>query len=102
MRKRILVCEPDPDIRTMLELTLARLGHEAVGRDAEVVDAAVVEPGCPVALALLRALGHRVPVVCLSIYPPEDGYAPPDTVAYLMKPAKSARLGAALAGALAT
>lgn len=103
MKKRILIFDPDPDVRAMLKLTVARLGHEAVEHDGDHdVDAVVMEPGCPRAHTLLGDIAQGVPVVCLSIYPPEAGLAPADTVAYLMKPTKSARLGAALAGALAT
>jgi hypothetical protein len=49
---------------------------------------------------VLRRFAERVPpVICLSVHPREAGFAPPETVAYLMKPVKSARLGAALASA---
>jgi hypothetical protein len=41
------------------------------------------------------------PVVCLSVHPREAGFAPPETVEYLMKPIKKARLAAALTGVLA-
>ena len=103
MRKRILVAEPDPDVRAMLEATLTRLGHEAVGcDDADTADAVVLEPGCPVARSLLRRFGRAVPpVVCLSIWPHESVELPPETVAYLQKPSSSARLAAVLAGVFA-
>ena len=98
MKKRVLVCEPDPDVRRLLELTVTRLGHEAVSHgDADVV---LMEPACPVAQSALRRFTRRVPVVCLSIKPREHGLAPPETVAYLMKPIKKARLAAALTGVL--
>jgi CheY-like chemotaxis protein len=98
--KRVLVCEPDPDIRHLLELTVTRLGHEPVsGGDADVV---LMEPSCPVAQRALRRFARRVPpVVCLSVHPREAGFAPPETVAYLMKPIRKARLAAALTGVLA-
>ncbi len=99
MRKRVLVCEPDPDIRRLLELTVTRLGHEPVTQgDADVV---LMEPACPLAQSALRRFARRIPVVCLSIHPREAGFEPPDTVAYLMKPIKKARLAAALSGVLA-
>lgn len=97
---RVLVCESDPDVRRLLELSVAKLGHVAVASGD--VDVILLEPACPVARAMLRRFKQRVPpIVCLSIHPREAGLAPPETVAYLLKPAKSARLGAALAGALA-
>jgi CheY-like chemotaxis protein len=100
VKKRVLVCEPDADVRQLLELTVARLGHEPV-RDGDA-DAVLMEPACAVAHSALRRFARRVPpIVCLSIHPREDGLAPPETVAYLMKPVKQARLAAVLAGILA-
>lgn len=98
--KRVLVCEPDPDVRQLLELTVRRLGHEAVSHgDADVV---LMEPACPVAQGALRRFANRVPpIVCLSIHPREAGYEPAGTVAYLMKPIKKSGLAAALTGILA-
>jgi len=98
MRKRVLIAESDPDIRQLLALAVERNGHEPVlSGDADVV---LLEPGCPVARALLRPLRRRMPpIVCVSIHPPEHGLAPPETVRYLEKPVSTARLGAALAAA---
>lgn len=100
MKKRVLVCEPDPDVRRLLELTVTRLGHDAVA-DGEA-DVVLMEPACPVAHSSLRRFAQRVPpVVCLSTHPREAGLAPPETVAYLLKPIKKARLAAVLTGVLA-
>lgn len=102
MKKRILVCEPDRDVRALLELSIAKLGYEAVGADATAVDVVLLEPGCAVSLSRLRRFGSGVPpVICLSVHPPEEQLAPPETVAYLMKPVRRERLGAALRRALA-
>jgi DNA-binding response OmpR family regulator len=102
VRKRILIAEPDPDVRTLLELTVERLGHEVARRgDGGDVDAVVLEPACIVSRSMLRRFGRRIPpVVCLSIFPPHRTVQPKETVAYLQKPASSARLGAVLAGVL--
>jgi hypothetical protein len=101
-RKRIHVAEPDPDVRALLELTLERLGHETVAATDDDVDAVVMEPGCPLARTLLARFARlRTPIVCVSIYPPEAGLAPPGTIAYLMKPLRMSRLDSALAGAFA-
>jgi superfamily II DNA or RNA helicase len=63
------------------------------------VDAIVLEPSCAVARSVLRRFRRRIPpVICLSIYPRESVDAPAETVAYLLKPTSSAKLGAALAG----
>jgi len=102
MRKRILVCEPDRDVRALLELSLQKLGYEAVGAGAGGVDAVLLEPGCAVSRAQLRRFGDVVPpVVCLSVHPPEEELAPPETVAYLTKPVRRAWLDAALRRAFA-
>lgn len=100
---RVLIAEPDPDVRLLLELAVARLGHQPVAAtDGSSVDAVVLEPACPVALSVLHRFRKRVPpVVCLSIYPREAVDAPPETIAYLQKPTTTASLGDALAGAAA-
>lgn len=101
MRKRILVAEPDPDVRQLLELAVRRAGHDPV-ETHDGIDAIVMEPGCAVARALLRHFRHAVPpVVCVSIYPREAGLAPPETVAYVMKPTAPSRLARTLADVLA-
>lgn len=100
---RVLIAEPDPDVRLLLELAVARLGHQPVAAtDRSNVDAVVLEPSCPVALSVLSRFRRRVPpVVCLSIYPRESVNAPAETVVYLQKPTSSAQLRAALAEAAA-
>jgi len=102
MRKRILVCEPDPDVRSLLEISIEKLGHDSVCADGGDVDVVLMEPACAVARAQLRRFGRLVPpVVCISTHPRESLVAPPETVAYLMKPIRQDRLRAALARALA-
>ena len=101
MRRRILIFEPDSDVRSLLELSIEKLGHEPVHSEEGVVDAVVLEPGCALAQARLRRFGPETPpVVCVSIHPPEAALAPPGTVAYVMKPVVRERLGAALRRAL--
>jgi CheY-like chemotaxis protein len=102
--RRVLIAEPNDDVRTLLELTVRRLGYEPV--DAEDsderprADAVLLEPGCAVGQAVLARFGEHVPpVVCLSIYPREAQLAPPETVAYLVKPATTDALAAALSDA---
>jgi hypothetical protein len=55
----------------------------------------VLEPSCSVARSVLRRF-RGLPVICLSIYPPEAVEVPEEAVAYLQKPTSTARLGAAL------
>ena len=99
--RRILVADPDSDVRHLLETTLARLGYEPVrataGKPPPRVDAVVLEPASAEGHSLLRRFGAAAPpVICLSIYPREAGLEPPGSFAYLVKPSTRAELGAAL------
>jgi CheY-like chemotaxis protein len=103
MKPRVLIAEPNDDVRSLLELTVRRLGYEPVsaqGRtDCRPVDAILLEPACAVGRSVLRRFGDSAPpVVCLSIYPREQGLEPPASVAYLVKPASSTAIGDALRG----
>jgi hypothetical protein len=90
--RRVLIAEPDADVRKLLELTVVRLGYEPVaGSEPAGVDAVLLEPGSNVGHSVLRRLGDDAPpVICLSIYPREHGLEPAQSVAYLMKPATAA------------
>ena len=98
MMRRVLIAEPDEDVRKLLELTVRRLGYEAVAADeCGDVDAVLVEPACAMGRSVLRRFGADAPpVVCLSIYPREEALEPATSVAYLVKPASSAEIAAAL------
>lgn len=103
---RVLICEPHDDICALLELVVRRLGHEPVvtmsGETSDVaVDAAVIEPGEPLGLALARTLrGRGVPVLFTSIYPPGDEVLELEPSAYLVKPFPLYALERALQSAL--
>ena len=106
MTQRILIAEPNDDVRSLLEIIVHKLGFHPVSpadcRSREDADAAVIEPGSVYARSVLRRLGEHVPpVVCFSIYSRDAGYEPPQSVAYLLKPASNAAVGAALRVALA-
>jgi hypothetical protein len=96
--RRVLIAEPDADVRELLELTVERLGYEPVaGVEPAEVDAVLVEPGSPLGNSLLCRLGDDAPpVICLSIYPREHGLEPAQSVAYLMKPAPAADIAEVL------
>jgi DNA-binding response OmpR family regulator len=98
MTRRVLIAEPDQDVRELLELTVRRLGYEAVAADdCGDVDAMLLEPACPEGRSTLRRFGADAPpVVCLSIYPRADGLEPSGSVAYLVKPASSSEIADAL------
>ena len=103
MKRRVLVSEPNAEVRRFLELTVERLGYELVQDEPTgpppAVDAVLLEPASPASRTLLHRFGDDVPpVVCLSVYPREAGLAPPESVAYLVKPSSTAALGNALRG----
>jgi hypothetical protein len=51
---------------------------------------------------VLRRFGADAPpVICLSIYPPEEALVPAASVAYLVKPASATQIAAALRVAFA-
>ena len=101
--KRVLVADPDADVRSLIQTTLRKLGYEPVCPSASLsgpppqVDAVVLEPSGPYGHAVLRRFGEDAPpVICFSIYPPEAGLAPSGSVAYLVKPSSCDELGEAL------
>jgi hypothetical protein len=102
---RVLICEPDPEVRELLMVIVTRLGHEPVGDDEELggVEAIVVEPAhaSSVERALaFRAVAGDVPVICASIDLPNGGTRRLQPVAHLVKPFALPDMKAALATAL--
>jgi len=103
---RILIFEPHADIRSLLELVVHRLGHEAVlVDDANAallpVDAAVIEPGDGNGLPLAQRLrAQGTPIVFASIFPPDNELLALGPVAYLVKPFSLYELETALCDAL--
>ena len=104
---KILIVEPHADIRALLEVVVRRLRHEPVlheGGDVvpDGIDAAVVEPGEGEGLPLARSLrAAGVPVLFVSIYPPNAETAQIGWSAYLVKPFPLYELEVALALTLA-
>jgi DNA-binding response OmpR family regulator len=97
MTRRVLIAESDEDVRELLELTVRRLGYETVAADERDVDVLLLEPACAEGRSALRRFGADAPpVVCLSIYPREEGLEPAASVAYLVKPASSTEIADAL------
>jgi DNA-binding response OmpR family regulator len=89
---RVLILEPHPDIRRLLELVVRRLGHEPVvlrngDPDPDDVEAAVIDLGDGKGLLLARRLRDAgCPVVLTSIYPADDAARSVRPAAYLVKP----------------
>jgi CheY-like chemotaxis protein len=103
---RVLICEPDPEVRELLERIVTRLGHELVPDDAALgdVEAIVVEPAHAPSIEraqAFRAVAGDVPVICASIDFPNGGTKRLQPVAHLVKPFGLPEIEAALMQALA-
>jgi CheY-like chemotaxis protein len=105
---RVLILDPDPESRNLLELYLARLGHETVrprdpaggGTEPDLV---VLESASPAALREAEAVRSRladVPIILISNEVPSPETSSLAPAAYLRKPARSHLLEWAIAGAL--
>lgn len=103
---RILVCEPNPEVRALLAHVVARLGHEPVQAEdgpgdvlTDDADVLLIEPAYQRALSMaemLRARQGELPIVCASIFPPTPEWQELKPVAYLVKPFSLADLEQAL------
>ena len=108
---RVLVGEPYPEVRGLVERVLARLGHEAVPhtRDWNAdslpdVDVLVLEPSLDNGVELARALRKtkpELPVICTASDPPPRDVEQLEPLAYLVKPFAVADLEHALRDAVA-
>lgn len=109
---RVLICEPNSEVRGLLAHVVTRLGHETVvpaeesqpGFDARAVDVLVIEPADPRALAaaqILRLQREDVPIVCASIHPPSSHTLRLEPVAYIVKPFALGELEDAVRAAVA-
>jgi CheY-like chemotaxis protein len=110
---RVLVCEPQAEVRALLGHVVERLGHEPVfpsqlrGETVTTwdVDVVLVEPADPdaraAALALLGDKRGGIPVVCVSLDPDAGHAGELRPAAYLVKPFGLAELERALADAVA-
>ncbi len=105
---RILICEPHPDLRVLLETVVRRAGHEPVGHGELTSDDApavmILEPASADGLAAAAGLRRRLeglPIICTSISPPSDETRSLSPVAHLIKPFRLGDLEAAIVSALA-
>lgn len=99
---RIRIIEADAETRRMLELMVARLGHEPTEDSAP--DVVAVEPAGPGALETLRELRAQrpgLPVVLVTVLPPQESLAEIGAVRHLEKPVSGPRLLLAIEQALA-
>jgi CheY-like chemotaxis protein len=105
---RILISEPHPDVRVLLEAIVRRAGHEPVGHGELTVDDApavmILEPASAEGLAAAAGLRRRLedlPIICASVLPPSPATRELAPVAHLLKPFRLAELEAAIDAALA-
>lgn len=102
---RILILEPQPEIRELVEHVAERLGLESVTEEADGVelDAVVLEPESLPALeraTRLRSGAPDLPMICTSIAPPSAATRALGPHAHLIKPYTLRDLSQALASAV--
>jgi DNA-binding response OmpR family regulator len=104
---QILISEPNPDLRILLEVVVRRAGHEPVGHgelhNGDTPAALILEPASADGLAAAAGLRRRLqdlPIICTSIYPPSDESSALSPVAHLVKPFRLQELEAAILSAL--
>ena len=106
---RILISEPHPDLRVLIEAVVRRTGNEPVGQgeltyDDDAPAVMILEPASADGLAAAAGLRRRLeglPIICASIYPPSDESSALGPVAHLIKPFRLRELEAAIVSALA-
>lgn len=106
----ILICEPHAEVRALLGHVVSRLGHEPVylgerpgSRLPDDVDLVLLEPADPrgdAAAHELRRRTGKLPIVCVSIYPPTRESRRLRPAAHIVKPFGLSDLELALAAAL--
>ena len=88
----VLILEPQPEIRDLVGLVAARLGHEVlteVPTPIRRLDVVVVEPESFrgfLTAQVLRERFPKLPIICASIAPPSAKTAELRPFAYLQKP----------------
>lgn len=94
----ILISEPHLEVRELLERVVEAMGFEALVDEPEhaaSIDVLLIEPGNEQALdraRRLRTTRPDLPVVCVSIYPPQLESDMLYPAAYLVKPFSVAEL----------
>ena len=103
---RILILEPDAEVRQLLALQVRHLGHEAVcggegtgAAGGSALDAAIVEPAAPGGLDaahVLRNVWPDLPLVFVSVQPPSAESRALAPAAHVVKPVRLTELERAL------
>lgn len=107
MAATILIVDPDPATRSLLELLTRRLGHRPIGQrelsEGVEPDLMLLEPVSHSGMRLARALRDRLPqlpIVCVSIDAPSVEARELAAAGYIMKPFRCSQLERALETAL--
>jgi hypothetical protein len=105
---KILICEPHPDLRILLEAVVRRAGHEPVGQGEltshDAPELIILEPASADSLTAANGLRRRLedlPLIFTSILPPSAETEALRPAAHLMKPFRLGELETAIASALA-
>jgi CheY-like chemotaxis protein len=103
----ILIVDPDPATRSLLELLCQRLGHRPIGSrewiDGVEPDLLLLEPASRPGVRLARGFRRRfphLPILCVSIDGPSAETMALAPVAHVMKPFRRSQLERALEQAL--
>jgi CheY-like chemotaxis protein len=103
----ILIVDPDPANRSLLELLVLRLGHRPIGQreltEGEEPDLMLLEPASQPGLRLAHRLRERLmqlPILCVSIEPPSEETSSLQAIDHVMKPFRRSTLEHALEQAL--
>jgi len=89
----ILIMDPDPATRSLLEVLVLRLGHRPIGQrelsEGENPELMLLEPASRAGLRLAARLRRRfpqLPILCVSIDPPDWETRALGVAGHLMKP----------------
>jgi len=103
----VLIVDPDPATRSLLELLLLRLGHRPIGPrewvEGDEPELLLLEPASKPGLRLARGVRRRfehLPILCVSIEGPTKETRELGPVGHVMKPFRRSQLEAALEQAL--
>ena len=103
----ILIVDPDPSNRSLLELLSVRLGHRPIGPrewvGGEAPDLVLLEPASRPGMRLVRGVRRRfprLPILCVSIDGPTREARDLDPVGHVMKPFRRLQLERAIELAL--
>jgi two-component SAPR family response regulator len=99
----VLIVDPDPATRSLLELLLLRLGHRPIGPrewvEGEEPDVLLLEPASKPGVRLARGVRRRfphLPILCVSIDGPTSDSSELGPVVHVMKPFRRSQLETAL------